>query len=161
MDPAIGYVFAVIFVLIGLVGMVLPALPGVPMIFAGLLLAAWSGDFEQIGGFTIFVLAALTLAAVVVDIIASAFGTRIAGASRWAFFGAAVGAVIGLFFGLPGLLLGPFVGALALEWLQSRDLGKAALAGGGATLGLIIGAAIKIAIAFTMLGVFAFAWWID
>ena len=39
MDPAIGYAFALIFVLIGLVGMVLPALPGVPLVFAGLLLA--------------------------------------------------------------------------------------------------------------------------
>ena len=161
MDPAVGYAFAVVFVLIGLAGMVLPALPGVPLVFAGLLLAAWSGGFEQIGGFTIFLLASLTLCAILVDIVAGAFGTRIAGASRWAFVGAAAGAVIGLFFGLPGLLLGPFIGALACEWLVSRNLAQAARAGGGATLGLMIGAAIKIAIAFTMLGTFALAWWID
>ena len=85
MDPAVGYAFAIIFVLIGLVGMLLPALPGVPMVFAGLLLAAWSGGFQHIGGVTIFILALLTLFAAIVDITASAFGTRIAGASRWAF----------------------------------------------------------------------------
>jgi len=161
MDPAVGYAFAVVFVLIGLVGMLLPALPGVPMVFAGLLLAAWSGGFERIGGFTIFILALLTLFAAIVDITASAFGTRIAGASRWAFVGAALGAVIGLFFGLPGLVLGPFVGALACEWLVSGNLGQAARAGGGATLGLMLGAAVKIAIVFTMLGVFTLAWWLD
>lgn len=161
MDPAVGYAFALIFVLIGLVGMLLPALPGVPMVFAGLLLAAWSGGFQHIGGVTIFILALLTLFAAIVDITASAFGTRIAGASRWAILGAALGAVVGLFFGLPGLVLGPFVGALACEWLVSRDLAQAARAGGGATIGLMIGAAAKIAIVFTMLGVFALAWWLD
>ncbi len=161
MDPAIGYAVAVLFVLIGLLGMVLPILPGVPMVFAGLLLAAWSGGFERIGGLTVLLLALLTLCAVVVDLLASAFGTRIAGASRWAFIGAAAGTLVGLFFGLPGLLLGPFLGALGCEWLVSRNLGQAARAGGGATLGLVFGAAMKIAIVFAMLGVFGLAWLID
>ncbi len=161
MDPAVGYAFAIVFVLIGLVGMLLPALPGVPMVFAGLLLAAWTGGFEHIGGFTVFMLALLTLLATIVDITASAFGTRIAGASRWAFVGAALGAIVGLFFGLPGIVLGPFVGALACEWLVSRNLGQAARAGGGAAIGLMLGAAAKIAIVFTMLGVFSLAWWLD
>ncbi len=161
MDPIIGYVLAAVFVLVGLLGLVLPALPGVPLIFAGLLLAAWSNGFDAIGGFTILVLAVLTLFAVVADLTASAFGTRIAGASGWAFFGAGCGAIIGLFFGLPGIVLGPFLGALGMEWLVSRNLGHAAKAGGGAAIGLLIGAAITVAVAFTMLGCFALAWWID
>lgn len=161
MDPTIGYALAVLFVLIGLAGMLLPALPGVPMVFAGLLLAAWAGGFERIGGWTVLLLALLTLFAAIVDIVASAFGTRIAGASRWAFVGAAAGAIVGLAFGLPGLLFGPFAGALFCEWLVSRNVTQAARAGGGAALGLLIGAAIKIAVAFTMLGLFALAWWID
>lgn len=161
MDPAIGYAFAAVFVVIGLLGMVLPALPGVPLVFAGLLMAAWSGDFRHIGGFTILMLAALTLFATAVDLIASAFGTRVAGASGWAFAGAALGAVVGLFFGIPGLILGPFLGALGCEWLVSRNLRQAARAGGGAALGLVLGAAVKIAVVFTMLGIFALAWWID
>jgi hypothetical protein len=161
MDPALGYALAVVFVLVGLVGTVLPALPGVPLVFAGLLLAAWSGGFERIGGYTVLLLAVLTLFAVIFDLVASAFGTRVVGASPWAFFGAALGAVFGLFFGIPGLLLGPFLGALGCEWLVSRNLGRAARAGGGAAIGLLLGAAVKAAVVFTMLGVFALAWWID
>lgn len=161
MDPAIGYAFALIFVLVGLAGMVLPALPGVPLVFAGLLLAAWSDGFVHVGGISILLLALLTLVAVVADLIASAFGTRLAGASGWAFGGAAVGAIVGLFFGLPGLILGPFLGALGAEWLVFRNFGRAAKAGGGAAIGLLIGAAVKVAVVFTMFGVFALAWWID
>ena len=161
MDPAIGYAFALVFILVGLAGMVLPALPGVPLVFAGLLLAAWSDGFQHVGGFTVLLLAALTLFAVAADLVASAFGTRLAGASAWAFAGAGVGAVIGLFFGIPGVLLGPFLGALLAEWLVFRNLGRAAKAGGGAAIGLLIGVAVKIAVVFTRLGVFALAWWID
>ena len=161
MNPAIGYAFALIFVLIGLVGMVLPALPGVPLVFAGLLLAAWSDGFQHVGGVSVLLLAALTLFAVLADLVASAFGTRLAGASAWAFAGAGIGAVIGLFFGILGVLLGPFLGALLAEWLVFRNFGRAAKAGGGAAIGLLIGVAVKIAVVFTMLGIFALAWWID
>lgn len=161
MDPAVGYAFAAVFVLVGLLGTFLPALPGVPLVFAGLLMAAWSGDFQRVSGFTVVLLAALTLFATAVDLVASAFGTRVAGASGWAFVGAALGAIVGLFFGIPGLLLGPFLGALGCEWLVSRNLRQAARAGGGAAIGLILGAAAKVAVVFTMLGVFALAWWID
>jgi len=161
MDPSIGYAFAVVFVLVGLAGMVLPALPGVPLVFAGLLLAAWSDGFQHVGGLSILLLAALTLIAVLADLVASAFGTRLAGASGWAFAGAALGAVVGLFFGIPGLILGPFLGALGAEWLIFRNFRRAAKAGGGAAIGLLIGAAVKVSVVFTMFGVFALAWWID
>lgn len=158
MPDWLGYVLSLVFVLIGLAGLVLPATPGVPMVFAGLLLAAWTGGFTQVGGFVIVLLALMTLLAVVVDLAASAFGVRIAGASRSAFFGAALGSLVGLFFGLPGIVLGPFIGALLCEWAVSRRFRRAAVAGGGAALGLAVGAVLKIAITFGMLGVFALAW---
>jgi uncharacterized protein len=160
MSPWIGYGLAVLFVLIGFVGLLLPAVPGVPMVFAGLLLAAWTGGFNDVGGLTITVLALLTLMATVMDVIASALGTRWVGATRWAFFGAAVGALVGLFFGLIGLVLGPLIGAMTGEWLAVRNVSQAARAGGAAALGLVFATAAKIGIVFTMLGVFALAWWL-
>ena len=66
-------------------------------------------------------------------------------------------ASVGLFFGLPGLLIGPFVGAVAAEALVSKNLQRATRAGLGASLGMLFGAIAKIALAFTMLGVFALA----
>jgi uncharacterized protein YqgC (DUF456 family) len=157
MTPEVLYVIAGIMVVLGLAGTVLPALPGVPLVFAGMLMAAWVGDFQLISAWTVAALAVLTLLAVGIDLLASAFGTRIAGASKWAFIGAGVGAIVGLFFGLPGLLLGPFVGAVAGEALVSKNVQQAAKAGIGASIGLLFGAIGKIALAFTMLGLFALA----
>jgi uncharacterized protein YqgC (DUF456 family) len=157
MTPEVLYVIAGIMVVLGLAGTVLPALPGVPLVFAGMLMAAWVGDFQHISAWTVAALAVLTLLAVGIDLLASAFGTRIAGASKWAFIGAGVGAIVGLFFGLPGLLLGPFVGAVAGEALVSKNVQQAAKAGIGASIGLLFGAIGKIALAFTMLGLFALA----
>ncbi|MDP6560229.1 MAG: DUF456 domain-containing protein, partial [Candidatus Binatia bacterium] len=59
------------------------------------------------------------------------------------------------FFGLSGILVGPFLGAVLGELSAQRDLHTAGRAGVGAWLGLVLGAAAKFAIAFSMLGVFA------
>ena len=50
------WVLATLIVLGGLAGTIIPALPGPPMVFAGLLLAAWAGDFETVGWTTIGIL---------------------------------------------------------------------------------------------------------
>ena len=53
------YVLAALLIVVGLLGTILPALPGLPIVFAGMLLAAWAGDFQLIGGWTIALLAVL------------------------------------------------------------------------------------------------------
>lgn len=141
-------------ILAGLAGLVLPALPGAPLLFLGLLAAAWAENFVYIGWGTLTVLGGLAVVTYVVDFVAGAFGARRFGASNRAIFGAALGTLLGLFFGLPGVLLGPFVGAVAGELTGHRDLHRAGRAGIGATLGLALGAAAKIALAFAMLGIF-------
>lgn len=159
MDIAL-YVLAALLVLIGLAGTILPALPGLPVVFAGLLLAAWVDDFVRIGWFTLLILGLLTALALVVDFVATLLGTKKVGASKLAVIGAAVGTLLGLFFGFIGLLIGPFVGALAGELIAGKQLQQAAKAGVGAWLGFLIGSVAKIGLAFTMLGVFALSWWI-
>ena len=50
MDPTLfWYVVATVLVLVGLAGVILPALPGLPLVFVGMLVAAWAGDFQRIG----------------------------------------------------------------------------------------------------------------
>jgi uncharacterized protein YqgC (DUF456 family) len=151
------YAVSALMIVVGLAGTVLPAIPGVPLVFAGMLLAAWAGDFQHIGGFTIAILAILTVVAMIADFLASMLGAKVAGASRWAFVGAGVGALVGLFFGIVGLLVGPFVGAVVGEAIATNHLQRAVAAGAGATIGLLFGAVAKIALAFTMLGVFVLA----
>ncbi len=152
------YLLAALLVIVGIAGSILPALPGLPVVFCGLLLAAWVGDFESVGWVTLTLLGVLTLLAMAVDMVASLLGTRRVGASGLAVLGAALGTVVGLFFGLPGLLLGPFAGALTGELLAGRGMQQAARAGVGAWIGFVVGTLAKLGLAFTMLGVYLVAW---
>lgn len=148
------WLLAIVFIVVGLAGLVLPALPGPPLLFAGLLVAAWAEDFIYVGAGTLTAIGIMALFAYLVDFIAGAFGAKRYGASGRAVIGATIGAVVGIFFGLVGVLLGPFVGAVIGELSTRRDLQAASRAGVGATVGLVIGAAAKIALGVAMVGVF-------
>ncbi len=166
MDPTtLYYLMAAVLVLVGLIGTVLPALPGLPVVFTGMLLAAWAGGFQQVGIPVLVVLGVLTLLSLAVDFWATALGAKRVGASRKAMIGAMLGTFAGLFFGPIGLLLGPFAGALAGELshrrrLGSSDLGDAARIGFGTWLGILFGIVLKLGLAFAMLGLFALDWWL-
>src|SRR5690606_22779463 len=98
-----------------------------------------------------------------IDFWATAVGARRVGASRKAVAGAVIGTVAGLFFGPPGIFVGPFAGALAGELLHRRglgrrDLGDAARIGFGPWLGIVFGVVLKVTLAFAMIGLFVLAW---
>ncbi len=150
------WVLAALIVIGGLAGTIIPALPGPPLVFAGLFLGAWAGGFEAVGWATIGILGALTVLAWLIDFLAASLGARRLGASQRAFWGAAFGALVGMFFGIPGLLLGPFVGAVVAELSVGRDMQQAGRAGYGAWVGVVLGTAAKLAIAFLMVGIFLF-----
>ncbi|HSJ95430.1 MAG TPA: DUF456 domain-containing protein [Myxococcota bacterium] len=152
------WVLALLLVGIGIAGSVLPALPGVPLVFAGLLLAAWAGGFEQVGAFPLVVLGVLTLLSFVIDMAATAMGAKRVGATKLAVAGAALGTFAGIFLGLPGLILGPFVGAVAGELMSHGQVQQATRAGVATWMGLLFGTLAKLALVFTMLGLFALAY---
>ena len=157
----VWYVLAVVLVIVGIAGTVLPALPGIPLVFAGLLLAAWADGFQHVGGWTLGALAVLTVLSIAVDLLATAMGAKRVGASRLAVIGAAVGTVAGLFAGLIGVFVGPFVGAVAGELIHRRrleDVGHATRVGIGTWVGLLAGTILKLVIGFGMLGLFAVVW---
>ena len=147
-------ILAAILILSGLVGLLVPALPGPPLLFIGFLLAAWAEDFIFVGTGTLVVLGLMAALMYLIDLAATVFGAKRFGASRQAAIGAALGAVVGIFFGLVGMLVGPFIGAVLGEFHARPDLRAAGRAGMGATIGLAIGAAAKIALGFTMVGIF-------
>ena len=157
MDWAIlWWLLAGLIVIAGLAGTVIPALPGVPLVFAGLFVGAWIGNFETIGWITVGVLAFLALVAWVVDFVAGALGARYLGASSRAFWGATFGAIVGIFFGLPGIVLGPFIGAVLGELSGGSGLLQSGRSGLGAWLGMVVATAAKLAIAFLMIGIVIF-----
>jgi hypothetical protein len=143
-----------VLMVVGFAGIVLPVLPGTVLIFGAILLGAWINDFARISGWTVAVAAVLTAISLVCDYVAAALGARRAGASRQAVVGAALGTLLGIFSGLWGLLFMPLVGAAIGEYLVLRDLQRAGQVGMATWIGLLLGTAVKIAIAFTMLGMF-------
>lgn len=151
------WIAAIALIVTGLLGTVLPALPGPILVFAGLLLAAWTDGFTRVGVWTLVGLGVLTAVAHLVDLVSSALGVRRAGASGRAVAGAALGALAGLFIGLPGLVIGPFVGAVIAELTLHRDVARAGRAGLAAWIGFVVGVALKLAIVFGMIGLFAAA----
>lgn len=151
------WILAGVLIVLGLAGLILPVLPGIPLVYAGLVLLAWAEDFVHVGWLTLTLLGVLALLSYGIDFLATALGAKRFGASPRAVMGAALGAVAGLFFGLLGILLGPFVGAVLGEFSRKATLEEATRAGVGATLGLLFGTLLKVALAFTMLGVFVLA----
>jgi len=145
---------------VGIAGTVLPMLPGVPMIFIGLWLGAWIDGYQRVGVFTLVLLGVLVALSLVIDFAASALGAKRVGASPRAISGAVIGSVIGLFFGLPGLLLGPFAGAVLGELSMQRSVGQATKVGIATWLGLLFGTLAKLALACTMVGVFLLVYFV-
>ena len=151
------WICSLVLTLLGLAGLLLPALPGAPLLFVGLLLAAWAENFVFVGWKTLVILGIMALLTYVVEFAASAFGVKRFGASNRAMVGAMVGGMAGLFFGLPGVLLGPFVGAVIGELSLRRSLPEAGRAGIGASVGMALGVAAKLALGFGMVGVYLLA----
>jgi uncharacterized protein YqgC (DUF456 family) len=146
------YVLGAAGLVAGLAGVVLPVLPGSLLLVAGTVAIAWADGFQRVGGWTVALAAVLAVLIWAVDLAASALGARWSGASRWAVVGAGVGLLAGLAFGIPGVILGPAIGALAFEYARNPELKRAARAGVGAFLGFVLGSVVKITLAFVLLG---------
>ena len=151
------WIIAVALIVLGIAGTILPALPGITLVFGGILLAAWIDHFTRIPGWLVGVFAVLTIVAWAVDYFAAMAGARKAGASKLALIGAAIGTVAGIFAGFVGLLFLPLVGAAIGEYLAQRDVRRAGKVGIATWIGMLVGTAVKVAIAFAMVGAFIVA----
>jgi uncharacterized protein YqgC (DUF456 family) len=136
---------------------VLPALPGTLLIFGGILLAAWAEGFSRVGMWPLIAIGVIGGLTYFVDLVAAALGAKKLGASKRAMIGAGLGTLGGLFLGLPGIIIGPFVGAVIGELTVDRDIRKAGKAGVAAWIGFAIGTAVKVSMAFLMIGIFLLA----
>jgi uncharacterized protein YqgC (DUF456 family) len=155
------WIVGIALIAVGLAGIVLPAIPGVPLVYLGVVAVAWADGFTKIGGWTLGVCGVLTILAVAVDYLAGALGAKKFGATRWGVLGAIAGIVPGFFFGLPGMILGPAIGAVAFEYWKNPDFKAASKAGAGVMVGFAIGIVAKCAIALAILGVAALAYFVN
>ena len=153
------YIIAAALMVAGLVGAVLPFLPGIPLIFAGIWLAAGVDHYRHLGSGWLIAIAVVGAVGLAIDLLAGALGVKRLGASKQAVWGALLGTLVGMFFGLPGLLLGPFVGAVIGELSAGNSVLRSTHVGVSAWIGLIVGALIKLVVSVTMVAMFGAAWW--
>jgi hypothetical protein len=155
------YVIAAALIAIGLVGAIVPALPGIPLIFGGIWLIAGVDHYRHLGLWWLLSIAFVGAVGLTLDLLAGALGVKRVGASPRAVWGALAGTVTGLFFGLPGLLLGPFFGAVLGELSAGNSILRSTHVGVSAWLGLIFGTIIKLVSSVTMVALFGAGWWLN
>lgn len=161
------YWLLVALMVVGVVGAVVPGIPGTSLILIAILVWGLVQGFSSVSvalPVTIIVL----LLSVGIDFLASYWGAKQAGASKWGQIGAIVGLVLGFLgllpalpFGGPllGILLGPLLGALVGEYLYQRDLKLALKAAVGIVVGSLIGNLIQGFLAIAAVMVFLITTW--
>ena len=153
------YIVGAVLIVLGLAGAVVPALPGIPLIMGGIWLIAGVDGYRHLGQWWLLSIGLIGAVGLTLDLVAGALGAKRVGASKQAVSGALVGTVIGLFFGLPGLLLGPFCGAVVGELTAGNSILRSAHVGAGAWLGLIFGTIIKLVSSVMMVALSGAGWW--
>jgi uncharacterized protein len=153
------YVTGAALITAGLFGAIVPALPGIPLIFGGIWLIAAVDGYQRLGLWWLLGIAAVGAFGMALDLLAGALGAKRVGASKQAVWGALMGTVIGLFFGLPGLLFGPFFGAVLGELTAGNSVLRSTHAGLGAWAGLLFGTIIKLVSSVMMVALFGVGWW--
>ena len=159
-DPAMEillYVLGAAALVVGVAGVVLPVIPGSALLVLGAALVAWAEGFTRVSGWTVALCGLIGVVIWVVDFAAGVLGAKAFGASKWAVIGAGLGLLVGLFLGPPGIVLGPVVGAIVLEYARDPNFGRAMKAGVGAFVGFVLGSAVKVALSFVIVGALLFA----
>ncbi|MGF1566729.1 MAG: DUF456 domain-containing protein [Nodosilinea sp.] len=157
----------------GVIGAVIPALPGITLIVGAIVI--WG----LVAGFTGLKLAlgvaiAALLLSFVIDYLAGVLGAQRVGASSWGQIGAIIGMFLGLFGLLPllptgipllGLLLGTVIGAFLGEFLHRRELKlgqrikQSAKVGLAIVVGTLVGNVLQGVLALISLVVFLVTTW--
>ena len=151
------WVLAVLIIIAGLAGTVVPALPGVPLVFLGLFDRRLDRQFRNrrldhhrhsrsTGDYRL--------------------GRRLPGRRRrHPVPRGKLASVLGrdhrsncrhFLWYRAGMLLGPFIGAVLGELSGGSNVVQSGRAGIGAWLGMVLATAVKLAIAFLMIGIFIF-----
>ncbi|MDO5356002.1 MAG: DUF456 family protein [Conchiformibius sp.] len=146
---------ALVLLIGGAAGTVYPALPGLPMMFGGAWLLAYAQDYSVIPAWMLWLLLLPVAFGMAMDFAAGLLGAKYTGADKQALWGAFVGGIAGMFFGIVGLLLGPLIGAAVGEFAAKRNLLRAGKVGIGTFVGFILGTAAKIGAALVILLVLA------
>ncbi|MEQ9371813.1 MAG: DUF456 family protein [Coleofasciculus chthonoplastes F3-SA18-01] len=170
MSITLLYWILIALMLVGVVGAVVPGLPGSSLIVVAILVWGFVQGLSAIS-LALGVAVVVLLLSVGIDFLATYWGAKRAGASKWGQIGAIIGLVLGILGLLPalpvggpllGILIGPLLGAFIGEFLSRRQLElelrlKAAFkASLGIVVGSLVGNLIQGALALATVIVFVF-----
>ncbi len=173
MSITIVYWILLAVMLVGVVGAVVPGIPGPSLILGSILvwIVVQGFNVNWLPLIAIFVILILSAG---VGFLATYWGARQAGASRWGQIGAIVGLLLGFFgllpawlFGGPllGILVGPLLGAIIGEFLYRRELPleerttQSVKAGVGVVVGSLMGNLIEGLLAIAAVVIFVVSTW--
>ena len=146
---------------VGVLGSFLPVLPGTPISWVGLLLLhltkAIPDDWVFLG-----ITLAIAILVFTLDYIIPVWGTKKFGGSKWGMIGTTIGLLVALIFpvlGFFGIIIWPFLGALAGELINKADQKTALKAAFGSFLGFLTGTFLKFMVTIIYLGLFIFKAW--
>lgn len=162
------YWLLVALMVVGIIGAVVPGIPGTSLILVAIVIWGAVQGSLSIVSVPLSVAIVVLLFGIGIDFLASYWGAKQAGASKWGQIGAIVGLFFGIFGLLPalpvggpllGILLGPLLGAIGGEYLYRRDLNLAFKAGVGIVVGSLVGNLIQGLLAIVVVGVFLYTTW--
>ena len=143
-------VLAFLLLVAGIAGCVLPLLPGPPLAYAGMLLLHLT-DKVHFTTPQLVIWLVVVIVLQVVDYITPLLGSKYSGGTSFGNRGCMAGTLLGLFFMPWGVIVGPFIGAVAGEMIGGQDLPHAIRAGIGTLLGFLFGTLLKVIVCFYFL----------
>ena len=143
-------VFAFLLLVAGIAGCILPMLPGVPLAYAGMLLLHLT-DKIHFTTHQLIIWLIVVVVLQVVDYITPLLGSKYSGGTSFGNRGCMAGTLLGMFFMPWGVIVGPFIGAVAGEMMGDQDLPHAIRSGIGTLLGFLFGTLLKVIVCFYFL----------
>lgn len=147
----------ILLLVIGFLGTFLPVLPGTTLILAGACLFYFAMGWESSGlawQGLVFIGFLYTLS-ILLDWVSGALGAKWFGSSKWGIIGAIIGGVVGIFFGIPGLILGPIAGVFLFEiFFAKKQVKEASNSTVGTVVGGLAGIVGRVFLALGMIGWF-------
>jgi len=140
-------IIGVILIILGIIGCIVPGLPGPPLSYLALIFLSISKKWEAFSPWFLVSMAGLTIFVTALDFVIPAIGAKKMGSSKYGFWGAVIGMIIGVFYFPPfGMIIGAFLGAFTGEIISGKQTYRALKAGWGVFMGVITGTILKLVV---------------
>ncbi len=145
-------IIGAILALLGVIGSMLPVMPGPIFSLAALVVLYFARGAETISLLTLAIFGLATLLLILIDYVAPVLGAKFSGASKAGLWGSIIGALVGIILFPPaGIFIGAFLGAIAGEIYEGKELRAAVRAGAGTVAGSVAVIALQVIFSLVVL----------